>query len=937
VTSTQPQREQKKNEPVGGSQKIRQQVATAFRPPLTLNDAHSPALRLGHLIGPSHPSLAHPLQTKLTLNQPGDQYEQEADLVAEQVMRMPEPALRLQRKCGCGSNTSGAACEECEGGKVQLKKHGSEGQANTRVPDIVHEVLRAPGQPLDSSTRAFMEPRFGHDFSQVRVLADSKASESARSVGALAYTVGNKLVFAAGQYAPNVSESRRLIAHELTHVVQQSASVPQVQTSLEVNETSGADEAQADAVAARVMSGQSVSSHLNPAKPGVLQRAVSVPILPFNQPGAQVCIVHLHGNEENALHTAESIWTDYCSNMVHLGSTGHGRCVDVGIPGRQCTADPNRIFSDPAIDAGEPFTGDCSCEAAALPTAKLELKAFRPRLEGAIGRCRGGSGSGIDGPLPTVAFHNNTTPGGLSIGSYVRPPAPAPSPTGRPTPPVRLTADQLAADTGATRTGGVANPSILTGTGPDPHQLRDPDNFLLVTDPADFAYFRSRYNVVMQGTTPETVRPSFDDGSLAVRMRNQRYVNIEAQGKPFTGTSSPFYITDRQMGEGVMLRLGIGRRPCPTPTAPGATTGTAAVGPTTPATGSSCRPVTSLSPCLTECRTFTDQAQLDSLKGCWRSQINTLPVNDAVCWMIGRQAPPPAVRTETVRQRDCMLDGLRGAAAARSSGIALPSASPGPHYANRSWLVSDYRPAVRLPGVRETPQEEIWLRKFNFTYTTRTSRGGTTFTAEQFDRISSDARTICGATLLLPTETKWDPVNDRHRVCWGVAPLPGHTAPPLGSARALTANERQREILQASSAPGISRHHWGTDFDLFSVEPQAWTPGSGATPNFSPAYDWLAGRPATGTTPAGPGNAARYGFLQSFTASSAAGMGYMEERWHWSYYPVAQALLEFSLVPAVDTELNRQLSAAWGSAPAYSRPAANWRSYLRNVNQTPRF
>ena len=68
--------------------------------PLTLNDANSPALRL------LHTPLPHALQTKLTVNEPGDQYEQEADRVAEQVMRMPEPNLRLQRKCGCGDSTA---------------------------------------------------------------------------------------------------------------------------------------------------------------------------------------------------------------------------------------------------------------------------------------------------------------------------------------------------------------------------------------------------------------------------------------------------------------------------------------------------------------------------------------------------------------------------------------------------------------------------------------------------------------------------------------------------------------------------------------------------------------------------------------------------------------------------------------------------------------
>ncbi|HLG14203.1 MAG TPA: DUF4157 domain-containing protein [Blastocatellia bacterium] len=85
----------------------------------------------------------------------------------------------------------------------------------------MHEVLNSPGQPLDTHTRAFMEPRFGHDFSQVRVHADTRAAESARTVNALAYTVGSDIAFGGGEYAPGTKGGRRLLAHELTHVVQQ--------------------------------------------------------------------------------------------------------------------------------------------------------------------------------------------------------------------------------------------------------------------------------------------------------------------------------------------------------------------------------------------------------------------------------------------------------------------------------------------------------------------------------------------------------------------------------------------------------------------------------------------------------------------------------------------------------------------------------------------
>jgi hypothetical protein len=91
-----------------------------------------------------------------------------------------------------------------------------------RVPSIVQDVLHSSGQPLDTATRAYMEPRFGHDFSRVRVHTDTRAARSTQAVDALAYTVGQHIAFDAGQYQPDTESGRQLIAHELTHVMQQS-------------------------------------------------------------------------------------------------------------------------------------------------------------------------------------------------------------------------------------------------------------------------------------------------------------------------------------------------------------------------------------------------------------------------------------------------------------------------------------------------------------------------------------------------------------------------------------------------------------------------------------------------------------------------------------------------------------------------------------------
>jgi hypothetical protein len=162
------------------------------------------------------------VQAKLAINQPGDSYEQEADRVAEQVMRRPEP--RLQRACSCDGE-----CPDChakqtdrEHESLQTRRVQGSDPGHGTAPPSVDAVLRSSGQPLDPATRSFMEPRFGHDFSQVRVHTGTAAEESARDVNAHAYTVGHDVVFGAGRFAPESHAGRQLLAHELTHVVQQS-------------------------------------------------------------------------------------------------------------------------------------------------------------------------------------------------------------------------------------------------------------------------------------------------------------------------------------------------------------------------------------------------------------------------------------------------------------------------------------------------------------------------------------------------------------------------------------------------------------------------------------------------------------------------------------------------------------------------------------------
>lgn len=130
------------------------------------------------------------------------------------------PGALLQRKCACGGKSQGS-CSGCNDEKVLQRRAAHQHAGPASIPSSVHSVLQSPGRPLDSATRGFMEPRFGHDFGHVRVHSGAQAAQSARDMDARAYTVGNHIVFDQGEYAPHSHAGRQLLAHELAHTVQQ--------------------------------------------------------------------------------------------------------------------------------------------------------------------------------------------------------------------------------------------------------------------------------------------------------------------------------------------------------------------------------------------------------------------------------------------------------------------------------------------------------------------------------------------------------------------------------------------------------------------------------------------------------------------------------------------------------------------------------------------
>lgn len=145
-------------------------------------------------------------QRKLAIGASNDALEQEAEQVAHQVLAAP------------GQPHAGAVVPRIQ------RFSGSASQGAAAAPTSVDTALASPGHALEPALRQDMEQRFGHDFTRVRVHADAAADTSARDVNALAYTVGQDMVFGSGQYAPGTATGRHLIAHELTHVVQQTGS-----------------------------------------------------------------------------------------------------------------------------------------------------------------------------------------------------------------------------------------------------------------------------------------------------------------------------------------------------------------------------------------------------------------------------------------------------------------------------------------------------------------------------------------------------------------------------------------------------------------------------------------------------------------------------------------------------------------------------------------
>ncbi|WP_200301706.1 D-alanyl-D-alanine carboxypeptidase family protein [Streptomyces adelaidensis] len=267
-------------------------------------------------------------------------------------------------------------------------------------------------------------------------------------------------------------------------------------------------------------------------------------------------------------------------------------------------------------------------------------------------------------------------------------------------------------------------------------------------------------------------------------------------------------------------------------------------------------------------RTFHTQGGIDRRKRAMTRILNATDPTVLAAWITGTGSAPDAIKTEMDTQVDALAD-----AAATGTGTA--------------------RDAVLASWVRTAAtQRTIWDRKYEFLHT---GSGG----AGTFGIITDEVRAKYPTQL--GSDPQWDPDMDSHSEVW----------------QSMTSEERQIEILRTSTAPGVSRHHLGSDADFFDTTPQDWTDDGPEAAN----YKWLRA------------NAARYGFLQTYTAKSAeAHPAISEERWHWSYAPVTEAVLEFTR--GNQDVIADALAELWSYDPArYTYIEENWRDYMFHVNE----
>lgn len=316
----------------------------------------------------------------------------------------PVPSGLIQRKCACSDHTpAGGECESCKQRALSLQRKTAARSEDADVPPIVRDVLRAPGQLLEPSTLAFFEPRFGHDFSQVRLHTDSRAAESARAVSASAYTVGHHIAFASGRHAPGTTSGVELLAHELAHVVQQKGVSPT--DHLVVSPADDHAEREADTVASRIAAGGEGVGTLSPATGLRRKVVVDKPKDPIPRPGGK-------GVVQTNAQTIKDYLATLCGAGAPTVDSGTG-AVDIG--SSFCTRPQATVWglnmpwttASPAEQSKTPAGCGCICDlvkTAHLWTIRVDDSSWPHTVfdddAAAIGKKPGGSGGMVFAPSP---------------------------------------------------------------------------------------------------------------------------------------------------------------------------------------------------------------------------------------------------------------------------------------------------------------------------------------------------------------------------------------------------------------------------------------------------------------------------------------------------------------------------------------------------------
>jgi hypothetical protein len=406
-------------------------------------------------------------QAKLTIGPVDDPYEREADAVADRIIGMPDKhaspadsftanntAAKVQRKCQhcdeeeklqrkseAGAKEGNAVltdlfsvsnaptkvqrkCQHCEQEeKLQRKNEAGATEANV-APSIINEVTSSGGQPLDAGARSFFEPRFGRDFSQVRVHTDNHAAESAKAVQAHAYTVGNHVVFGSNQFDTASAGGRRLLAHELTHTIQQAPTFNRViQPKLTIGAVNTPAENEAESGAEQVTTGATiqpitqintiptVSRQANDAPGATSEKNFDSPQKRGGQPRAAFVDAPSEGDDQVQVAVTRYLCNCKLSNFTEKHASGN-------------------IFPKPGFSLEF-----CNGRFSAHLTGKIEPQTITTgtgTLSGEINIAPGSSGIGVkigtdgkvsnEGTEPTVTGTGSVNvgkPGGLQVGTQV--------------------------------------------------------------------------------------------------------------------------------------------------------------------------------------------------------------------------------------------------------------------------------------------------------------------------------------------------------------------------------------------------------------------------------------------------------------------------------------------------------------------------------------